>query len=260
MSRDDHGAVVFFGHFNDIGCDTLCAHDDQDARAPADQVLLGLGVVAGDDDPLLYVKLIQAHARHGDDADFAVDVGQGIVVDDPSVDRLADALGRRALQQLGGAVRIAHGNVCRIASRDDAQEFSLFIHDPADLPVVLLQDLYSLSERLIRGDRNRFVQVNLAQLKTCVLKEHRLFKSKAFEQIFGLCAELPEAAGDGLDPVCPFIKCISYCRGHGIRIRMFMARNVYAVLIHMRYLPIFNNLPHCVSKIILTAQFPGFAG
>jgi adenylosuccinate synthase len=62
-------------------------------------------------------------------------------------------------------------------------------------------------------------------------------EAKALEQIFGLGAQFAETARNRLDPVCPFIKCVTYRRSNRIRIRMSVARNVYTILLHMRYPP-----------------------
>ena len=229
--------MALFCHLQDFGRHTVCAHDDHRRGSLADQVDLRLGIASCNDDPVLDVEFREVLAGDGNYANFSIRSGFRVLVDDPAVDRGAYTLERSILEESRRAVRISHRDVRGVASRDDAQEPSLLIDDTAYLPVILGKDPDRLKQSLVRLDGDRLVESNLPEFESGVLQQHRLLKSEAVKQIFGLSAQFAETARYRLDPVCSLIKCVTYRRSNRICIRMSVACNVYTILLHMRYPP-----------------------
>ena len=99
VSRDDHVAMAFPCHLQDLRRHAVRAYDDHCRGSLVHQIDLRLGIASCDDDPVLDVEFREVFTGDGNNAHLSVRSGFRVLIDDPAVDRGADTLQRCILEE-----------------------------------------------------------------------------------------------------------------------------------------------------------------
>jgi len=233
VSGDHNGAVVQLGRFDHICLDGVCPDDNQQPRALADDLLLGLRVAAADNDAVLHIVVLQSGALgHGNDADLAVEHHGGVVIDDLAVQGLADVFQGRLGHDGDGAGGVVQTDDGDIGLGHHADELFLLVHHAAVGPVALLHLLQAFENGGFRADVGRRIHGYLPYGDPGIGEQLGLLEVEPIQQIPGLLIQLSQAAGHRRSAERALEKRVSNGRSHRVRIRMLVAGNINGGFLH----------------------------
>ena len=248
VTGNDHGDAVFPGQFQYFLTHLIRTHQDQHTCAHLDHVFLGVYVVTDDNDLVLDFVDGDIFLGDGDNRYSSADVAVRRTVNDLSVNRGIDVLGRDILEKFLGTGSIAHGNQADIVHGNHADDFVVFINNAAGLLVSPMHQLDRLKDGFVRHDRGRIVNLDFGHLDTGILKQHGLLEPESVEKVSGLGSDFSKSAGNGLHAIGTLEKSVADRGSDRVCIRVLMSSNIDHILCHI-FSPfsIFGASPHILS-------------
>ena len=146
--------------------------------------------------------------RHGDDADFSIDICLFIIIDHRTINRLADILRRRMGQNINGHGSIIQAHHCQIGFGHHTQKVLFFVHHTAVGMIILLHDLQRLIDGRVRRNGHWCIHSNLRKLHPGILQKYRFRKPKAGKQITRLIIQCPQTTWDCVHAHGTLEKCV----------------------------------------------------